>query len=610
MFGVTPACMRRQPILAAIMAVWLLVAFATSASAQARPVRTGAVEGVVSTQNGTIQLGGVAVVVRNASDVEVVTHATEADGHYRVQDLPAGTYRVVFSLEGFVTKSFPAVVVAGQTMRLDVDLAIASVAANVTVVAPAIVSSAGTLSTTDAVAGQEVEKLSPGGGVSGALRLLASVIEVPGGLSIKGGRPNQAGMQIGASMFTDPSLGLAHINLPPDAIDSVSVLPNPYAVEYGRFSSGLVVIQTRRAADMWKVRLNNLDPTFRTERYKDWKVTGIAGFGPRVELGGPLIKDRLFLEQTAQYRYSTDDIPSRPENERRTTNWLSSFTRVDANLSSRHTLTATGGLFPKVTTYASLGTFTPPEATVDVHDRVAHITGTERVIWSDHLVSESTMQIDQYKTSMLPQGSAPMELARHDAGQLLQHTGTTPGALQLVETLSGTYDGPSGRISSKSAPTAADGLHRIEREPAGAHLPGGRHAGPAAGLRGADDPGRNSTDLALFAQDRAASPRRAGTSSTVRAWTGTASPIAGSDAACWCAVLLNESGTSVSARRLRPLLRTNPVGCRAPSAVRNDHRQPVRRGRRHAARGAGCLHSCTHGARSGDRAQRDVGPGL
>ena len=32
------------------------------------------------------------------------------------------------------------------------------------------------------------------------------------------------------------------------------------------FSSGVVVIQTRRAADTWKMRLNNVDPTFRTRR--------------------------------------------------------------------------------------------------------------------------------------------------------------------------------------------------------------------------------------------------------------------------------------------------------------------------------------------------------
>src|SRR6266536_2180021 len=88
-------------------------------------------------------------------------------------------------------------------------------------------------------------------------------------VAFKGGRATQAGMQIGASTLADPGIGLAHFTLPDDAIDSVAVLPNPYEVEYGRFSSGLVVIQTRRAGEQWKVRLNNLDPTFRTRRHQE-----------------------------------------------------------------------------------------------------------------------------------------------------------------------------------------------------------------------------------------------------------------------------------------------------------------------------------------------------
>ena len=69
-------------------ALFLAVGFTlpSPAHAQVRAVRTGAIEGVVTTQNGAIQLGGAAVVVRDASDVEVVTQATDADGHYLFKD--------------------------------------------------------------------------------------------------------------------------------------------------------------------------------------------------------------------------------------------------------------------------------------------------------------------------------------------------------------------------------------------------------------------------------------------------------------------------------------------------------------------------------------------
>src|SRR5439155_3014350 len=160
-----------------------------------------------------------------------------------------------------------------------------------------VVSNEGTLALSDVIGSAELDQFAAGGGLQAALRLLASIIEVPGGVSIKGGRPSQAGVQLGASTLADPSTGLTQVSLPDDAIDSVAVLPNPYAVEYGRFSSGLVVIQTRRAGDQWKTRLNNLDPTFRTRRGQPFGIMGIASFGPRLETGGPIISNRLFVEQ-------------------------------------------------------------------------------------------------------------------------------------------------------------------------------------------------------------------------------------------------------------------------------------------------------------------------
>jgi hypothetical protein len=305
-------------------------------------------------------------------------------------------------------------------------------------------------------------------------------------------------------MFTDPSLGLAHINLPDDAIDSVAVLPNPYAVEYGRFSSGLVVIHTRRAGDKWRVRLNNLDPTIRTERYHDYKPIGISGFGPRVELGGPIIPGKLFLEQTAQYRYSSEDVPSRPENELRTTNWLSAFTRVDANLSPRHTLIATGGLFPKRTDLATLGTFTPPEATVNVDDQVDHGALVERSVWSDSIVSESSVKFDRFKTALSPQAASPMELwTEQTLGNFFNEQTRAPKSLQFIETLSGNYTGFLGLHLFKFG---ADVLHtRYSGTSVSRPILITRYDHTLArrlDFSGPTSQQVTSTDLALFAQDR------------------------------------------------------------------------------------------------------------
>lgn len=399
---------------------------------------TGVIHGVITTQT-TIPLGGVAVSLFDGS-ADVGRLFTEGDGSFTFANLKPGRYTVTAVLENFEVVTVPAVVTAAQTTEVPFDLRLAINAEQVEVVAPnPVVPAAGTISSSEAVEKTELEQIAPGGGVQSALRLIAGVIELPGGIAIKGGRPSQAGMQLGPGMFVDPATGLTQGALPDDAIEAVTVLPNPYAVEFGRFSSGLVVIQTRKAADQWKTRLNNLEPAFRTRRHTLADIVGISSFSPRMETGGPIIKDKLFVQQSVQYRYRTNDIASRPQEDLVVSHRFSSFTRVDANLSPRHSLIGVGGFFPSVYKYAGLGTFTPPNAAVDTHGRVYTGAVTGRTVWSPSLFSETTVEINKYGTDVLPQGSEPMELLPETTlGNFFNQQERETATYQLIQTVSGT----------------------------------------------------------------------------------------------------------------------------------------------------------------------------
>ena len=495
-----------------LKAIVFLVAAVIPVGASAQPQRAasapaavaGIVDGFVTTQNRTIPLGGAQVSVRNAMNDEVASVLSEADGHFRVVALPYGRYRLTVTLGGFEPATVTVVVAAGASAAVAIDLPIAAISQTVEVVGSgADVVTGPTIARSDEIGGKELDVYTGGGGFQAALRLLAGIIEVPGGLSIKGGRPSQAGVQLGSGTLVDPATGLSTVSLPDDAIDSVAVLPNPYAVEYGRFSSGLVVIQTRRAGDKWKLRLNNLDPTFRTRRGTMFDIKGISAFAPRLEAGGPLIKDRLFVEQTAQFRYGVSDVPSRPEDELRKTTWFSSFTRVDANLTPRHSVVGTGGVFPSLTRQATLGTFTPPDATADLRSQVNHGGITERALWSDAIFSEVTFQVHDNQIDVEPQGSAPMRLQPDTTlGNFYNRQSRSTATYQLVGTMSGTrnygglhlfkagfdllrsnYDGTSASAPVLIARTNGSLARRLDFE------------GPTRQLI-------DSTDVALFAQDR------------------------------------------------------------------------------------------------------------
>ena len=311
-------------------------------------------------------------------------------------------------------------------------------------------------------------------------------------------------MQLGAGTLIDPSTNLARLSLPASGIDAVSVLPNPYEAEFGRFSSGLILIQTKRAGDRWKFRLNDLEPAFRVKRYTLLNIQGIAALKPNIEVGGPLKKGRVFLEQTAQYHYHATDVASRPESELKTSEWFSSFTRVDAVLSSRHSLAVTGGFVPGTARQTTLGTFTPPDATADVIDRVGHAMLTERSLWGSAAVVETTVQFHEYQTGVHGQGSAPMELLPETTlGNFYNRQQRDTSAYQWIETASGSRHAPGGLHLFK---VGFDLLH--------AGYDGTSESGPVLIARSDGTLARrldfggptvqsvHTTDVAVFAQDR------------------------------------------------------------------------------------------------------------
>jgi hypothetical protein len=269
------------------------------------------------------------------------------------------------------------------------------------------VAKAATLAPVEAIASRELDQFVPGQGFQGAVRLLPNVMSFGNGVSIKGGRVSQAGIQLEMTTLVDPASGVARVALPDDAIESVAVLPNPYAVEYGRFSSGLIVIQSRRARDRWKFHMNRFGPGIRTTNDGGLRV---ESFNPRFEVGGPLVKDRVFLEQSMQARYQVGDQSSVSEGSQRTTKALSTFTRLDAVLSPAHALVTTVGIFPGATELATVGTFTPADASVNIHVFGKQAALTERTVWSNRTVGETTFQWYESRTDVDPLGAAPMEL--------------------------------------------------------------------------------------------------------------------------------------------------------------------------------------------------------
>jgi outer membrane receptor for ferrienterochelin and colicin len=89
------------------------------------------------------------------------------------------------------------------------------------------------------------------------------------------------------------------MSVPVDLVESLNVFKTPYVAQYGRFTAGLVSVETRRGGDKWSFDLSDPVPEF---RIRGGTIKGVRGFTPRLNFSGPLMANRLHLSEGLEYR--------------------------------------------------------------------------------------------------------------------------------------------------------------------------------------------------------------------------------------------------------------------------------------------------------------------
>src|SRR5262245_30073463 len=129
---------RVQKCTSLVMAVTVVVLLQfgpAAGAAWAQAGALGAIIGKAADETGGV-LPGVTVTATSPSlQVANVSAVTDAEGNYRLRDLPApGMYRVVFELTGFQTIAFDGVsLTAGFTARIDASMKVSTVSETVEV---------------------------------------------------------------------------------------------------------------------------------------------------------------------------------------------------------------------------------------------------------------------------------------------------------------------------------------------------------------------------------------------------------------------------------------------------------------------------------------------
>ena len=123
--------------------------------------------------------------------------------------------------------------------------------------------------------------------VADALPLTPGVVREPGGALILSSSPeNRSALIVNSADVTDPATGQFGLTVPIDSVDVLNVYQTAYLAEYGRFTAGLVSVETKRGGDKWKWEINDPLPEFRIRSYH---LRGLRTATPRLNFDGPLI---------------------------------------------------------------------------------------------------------------------------------------------------------------------------------------------------------------------------------------------------------------------------------------------------------------------------------
>ena len=394
----------------------LLAVLVFHGSAAASDSSTGALRGTVTAvgaNSQTYNLPGATLKLSGSLPGSLpLSVASNETGEYRFADLGPGLYALEITLGGFKTLTRKITIRAGETTVEDIRLEIEDVKSDVTVKAE----SEG-VDTKNAAPPAKIEQQTlqtvplVNERFQDALPLIPGVVRGPDGLmNVKGSRASQSGLTVNSANVTDPVTGEFAINLPVEAIQSVEVLTNPYAAEYGEFSGAVTTIETKSGTDKFDQEFQNFFPRFRR---RGGHFVGVEAFTPRLSFSGPLKKDKLWFMQSFEYRFVRTPIESLPPLKQDT--GLESFdsvTQLDWEMNQTNHLTTTFSLFPEKLKFVGLNTFNPQEVTPNFRQRGFFWAVNERKVLSNSAVLESFISIKQFNADVYPSsGNAPMNLS-------------------------------------------------------------------------------------------------------------------------------------------------------------------------------------------------------
>ena len=149
---------------------------------------------------------------------------------------------------------------------------------------------------------------------------------------------------------------------------------------------------------------------------------GVESATPRMTYTGPLVKDKVAITESLEYRFVRTPVTSLPPLERdQKLEGFNSYTQLDFNISNKQTATVSVAVYPQKLEYMGLNTFTPQPSTADYHQRGYQIYGQHRYLTGPESALTSQISYKTYDADTTPEGNWRLSAAdRHHPRGILQ----------------------------------------------------------------------------------------------------------------------------------------------------------------------------------------------
>jgi len=219
---------------------------------------SGNVTGIV-VDPGDASIPGVEVQIKEAATGTIRTFRTAAEGIFRFNNIPPGTYSLTAKVQGFKTYTQQEINLASaETRDLGrIQLSIGSLTEEVSVVATAIAVQTASSEKSSLVDGNQLNQIAiKGRDLMAMLNLVPGVVsssagEVTsensiGGVNINGGGTSRTNFTVDGIVDLDTgSNGTTHFNPNMDSVAEVRVLTSNFQAEFGRMASGSISVITK-----------------------------------------------------------------------------------------------------------------------------------------------------------------------------------------------------------------------------------------------------------------------------------------------------------------------------------------------------------------------------